>query len=70
MGAAWLIGAFMLVMVSGGSLRRWRSSCLVLGGLQVLVSTFISPILGGIAIAVLAAVVLRLRPEGFRACLM
>jgi branched-chain amino acid transport system permease protein len=37
----------------------------VLGGLQVLVSTFVSPILGGLTIAVLAAVALRLRPEGF-----
>ena len=33
--------------------------------LQVLVSTFVSPILGGLTIAVLAAVALRLRPEGF-----
>jgi branched-chain amino acid transport system permease protein len=65
MGLPWLIGAFMLVMVSGGSLLTLALSCLVLGGLQVLVSTFISPILGGLTIAVLAAVALRLRPEGF-----
>ena len=57
--------AFMLVMVSGGSLVTLAISCLVLGGLQVVVSTFVSPILGGVTIAVLAAVVLRLRPEGF-----
>jgi branched-subunit amino acid ABC-type transport system permease component len=65
MGLAWLIGAFMLVMVSGGSLLTLGLSCFVLGGLQVLASTFISPILGGLTIAVLAAVALRLRPEGF-----
>lgn len=65
MGLPWLIGAFMLVMVSGGSLLTLALSCIVLGGLQVLVSTFISPILGGLTIAVLAAVALRLRPEGF-----
>jgi branched-subunit amino acid ABC-type transport system permease component len=65
MGLPWLIGAFMLVMVSGGSLLTLALSCFVLGGLQVLVSTFISPILGGLTIAVLAAVALRLRPEGF-----
>jgi branched-subunit amino acid ABC-type transport system permease component len=65
MGLAWLIGAFMLVMVSGGSLLTLALSCFVLGGLQVLASTFISPILGGLTIAVLAAVALRLRPEGF-----
>lgn len=65
MGIPWLINAFMLVMVSGGSLISLAVSCLVLGGLQVLASTFISPILGGLTIAVVAAVALRLRPEGF-----
>jgi branched-chain amino acid transport system permease protein len=65
MGLPWLIGAFMLVMVSGGSLPTLAMSCIVLGGLQVLISTFFSPILGGLTIAVLAAVALRLRPEGF-----
>jgi branched-subunit amino acid ABC-type transport system permease component len=65
MGLSWLISAFMLVMISGGSLLTLGLSCFVLGGLQVLASTFISPILGGLTIAVLAAVALRLRPEGF-----
>lgn len=65
MGIPWLINAFMLVMVSGGSLVALALSCLVLGGLQVVASTFISPILGGLTIAVVAAVALRLRPEGF-----
>jgi branched-chain amino acid transport system permease protein len=65
MGLAWLISAFMLVMISGGSLLTLGLSSLVLGGLQVVVSTFVSPILGGLTIAVVAAVALRLRPEGF-----
>jgi branched-chain amino acid transport system permease protein len=65
MGIPWLINAFMLVMVSGGSLATLAISCLVLGGLQVIASTFVSPILGGLTIAVIAAVALRLRPEGF-----
>jgi branched-chain amino acid transport system permease protein len=65
MGLPWLIGAFMLVMVSGGSLPTLALSCFALGGCQVLVSSFVSPILGGLTIAVLAAVALRLRPEGF-----
>jgi urea transport system permease protein len=65
MGIPWLINAFMLVMVSGGSLVTLALSCLLLGGLQVLASTFISPILGGLTIAVVAAIALRLRPEGF-----
>ena len=65
MGLSWLIGAFMLVMISGGSLLTLGLSCFVPGGLQVLASTFISPILGGLTIAVLPAMALRLRPEGF-----
>src|SRR5882672_9213223 len=50
MGLPWLISAFMLVMVSGGSLFALAVSCLVLGGLTI---------------AILAAIVLRIRPEGF-----
>jgi urea transport system permease protein len=65
MGLPWLVSAFMLVMVSGGSLLTLAVSSLLLGGLQVMVSTFINPILGGLTIAICAAVVLRIRPEGF-----
>ena len=62
------IGSFIGGIIAGafgGSLLTLGLSCFVLGGLQVLASTFISPILGGLTIAVLAAVSLRLRPEGF-----
>jgi branched-chain amino acid transport system permease protein len=65
MGVPWLVSAFMLVMVSGGSLLTLAVSCIALGGLQVLVSTFVNPILGGLTIAICAAIVLRIRPEGF-----
>lgn len=65
MGVPWLINAFMLVMVSGVSLLSLAVACLVLGGAQVLVSSWGNPILGGLTIVVLAAVVLRLRPQGF-----
>jgi urea transport system permease protein len=65
MGVPWLVSAFMLVMVSGGSLPTLAVSSLVLGGLQVIVSTFVNPILGGLTIAICAAVMLRIRPEGF-----
>jgi urea transport system permease protein len=65
MGLPLLVSAFMLVMVSGGSLLTLAVSSLVLGGLQVLVSTFVNPILGGLTIAICAAIVLRIRPEGF-----
>jgi branched-chain amino acid transport system permease protein len=65
MGLPWLISAFMLVMVSGGSLFALAASCVVLGGIQVIVSTFVNAILGGLTIAICAAIVLRIRPEGF-----
>lgn len=65
MGVPWLVNAFMLVMVSGVSLVSLAIACLVLGGAQVLVSTWGNPILGGLTIVVLAAFVLRLRPQGF-----
>ena len=65
MGVAWLIGAFMLVMVAGSSFAALAVACLLFGGAQVLVSTFVSPILGGITVAVLSALVLRINPRGF-----
>jgi branched-chain amino acid transport system permease protein len=65
MGVAWLIGAFMLVMVAQASLSALALACLVFGAVQVLVSTFVNPIVGSISIAVLAALVLRISPKGF-----
>ncbi|WP_279482346.1 branched-chain amino acid ABC transporter permease [Aureimonas sp. SK2] len=65
MGIAYLTGAFMLVMVSGGSLPTLAVACLVLGSAQVLASSFITPVVGALAIPILAALALRLRPEGF-----
>ena len=47
MGVPWLVNAFMLVMVSGMSLVSLAVACLVLGGAQVLVSTYSNPVLGG-----------------------
>ncbi len=65
MGVPWLVNAFMIMMVSGVSLATLAIACLVLGGAQVLVSAWGNPILGGLTIVVLAALVLRLRPQGF-----
>ncbi len=65
MGVPWLVNAFMLVLVSGASLVSLASASLVLGGAQVLVSTYGNPVLGGLTIVVLAAVMLRIRPAGF-----
>ena len=65
MGVPWLVNAFMLVLVSGMSLVSLAMACVVLGGAQVLVSTYGNPILGGLTIVVLAALILRFRPQGF-----
>lgn len=65
MGLNWLVSAFMLVMVSGHSMSGLLLTCLIFGTVQVLISTFVSPVLGGLAIAVLAAFTLRIRPRGF-----
>jgi len=65
MGVPWLVNAFMLVMVSGVSLVSLAIACLVLGGAQVLVSTYGNPVLGGLTIVLLAALILRVRPQGF-----
>jgi branched-chain amino acid transport system permease protein len=55
----------MLVLVSGVSLVSLLAATLVLGGAQVLVSSYVSPVLGGLTIVVLAALILRIRPQGF-----
>ncbi len=65
MGVPWLTNAFMLAMISGSSLVSLALACTLLGGAQVLVSVFASPVLGALTIVVLGAVVLRIRPEGF-----
>ena len=65
MGVPWLINAFMLVMVSGVSMLSLLFATLIFGAAQVLISSYVSPILGGMAIAVLAAITLRIRPKGF-----
>jgi len=65
MGVPWLLNAFMLVMVSGASLAALLAASLVLGGAQVVISSMFSPILGGLTIVVLAALLLRIRPKGF-----
>jgi branched-subunit amino acid ABC-type transport system permease component len=65
MGVPWLVNAFMLVLVSSVSLVSLATAALVLGGAQVVVSTFVSPVVGGLTIVVLAALILRIRPQGF-----
>lgn len=65
MGLPWLINSFMLVLVSGISFPSLLLASLVLGGAQVVVSTYVSPVIGGMTIVVIAALVLRINPRGF-----
>jgi len=65
MGVPWLVGAFMLVLLSGSSLVSMAGAAIVLGAAQVLVSTYLNAVLGGMTIAILAAIILRIRPTGF-----
>jgi branched-chain amino acid transport system permease protein len=64
MGLPWLVNSFMLVLVSGVSIPSLLLASLLLGGAQVMVSTYLSPILGGLTIVVLAALILRINPKG------
>lgn len=64
LGLPWLINSFMLVLVSGVSIPGLMIASAILGGAQVIVSTYVSPIIGGLTIVVLAAVILRIRPRG------
>lgn len=64
MGLPWLVNSFMLVLVSGVSIAGLALASVILGGAQVVVSTYVSPIIGGLTIVVLAAVILRIRPQG------
>ena len=64
MGLPWLVNSFMLVLVSGVSIVGLGLASLILGGAQVVVSTYLSPVIGGLTIVVLAAVILRIRPQG------
>jgi len=64
LGLPWLVSAFMLVMVAGSQMGALLLTCLLFGAVQVLVSFYLSPILGSVSIALLAALTLRLLPRG------
>lgn len=61
LGVPWLINAFMLVLVAGVSLGNLALAALILGGAQVLVSSYGNPVLGSLTIVILAVIVLRFR---------
>ncbi|SEK63510.1 branched-chain amino acid transport system permease protein [Roseateles sp. YR242] len=64
-GLPWLVSAFMLVMVAGESIGALLLTCVVFAAVQVVASRHASPVLGGLVIPVLAALTLRIRPQGF-----
>jgi branched-subunit amino acid ABC-type transport system permease component len=61
LGVPWLINAFMLVLVAGVSLVNLGVAALLLGGAQVLVSSYGNPVLGSLTIVILAVIILRFR---------
>ena len=61
LGVPWLINAFMLVLVAGISLGNLALAALILGGAQVLVSSYGNPVLGSLTIVILAVIILRFR---------
>jgi branched-subunit amino acid ABC-type transport system permease component len=61
LGVPWLINAFMLVLVAGVSLGNLALTALILGGAQVLVSSYGNPVLGSLTIVILAVIILRFR---------
>jgi urea transport system permease protein len=61
LGVPWLINAFMLVLVAGMSLVNLAAAALVLGGAQVVVSSYGNPVLGSLTIVILAVIILRFR---------
>lgn len=61
LGVPWLINAFMLVLVAGVSLGNLALAALILGGAQVLVSSYGNPVLGSLTIVILAVTILRFR---------
>ena len=52
LGVPWLINAFMLVLVAGMSLVNLAAAVLILGGAQVVVSSYGNPVLGSLTIVI------------------
>ena len=61
LGVPWLINAFMLVLVAGVSFGGLALVSVILGGAQVLVSSYGNPVLGSLTIVILAVIILRFR---------
>ena len=64
LGLPWLVSAFMIVLVAGVSLAGFATAAVLLGGSQVLVSYYVSPLVGSLVIVLIAATLLRVAPFG------
>jgi branched-chain amino acid transport system permease protein len=65
MGVGWLVNAFMVALIAGPSIIGLGAGALLLGGSQTLAGYYISPVVGNLAIVLVAVAVLRLIPTGF-----
>jgi branched-chain amino acid transport system permease protein len=65
MGESYLVPAFMVVVVSYASLRAFTFTCVLFGCADSWVTYIANPVIGSVTIIVLAAVILRLFPNGF-----
>jgi urea transport system permease protein len=64
MGVSWLMTAFMIVLLSGPSIGSLMSASLILGTVQVVVGTLVTPVIASIALVLVAVLILRFKPEG------
>jgi branched-chain amino acid transport system permease protein len=65
MGDSYLVSAFLVVLIAGSSILGVALASLILGGTASWVTFVSSPIVGSLAVIVLAAAILRIVPSGF-----
>lgn len=64
-GVPWLFAALMISLLVGVSPLALGAACLVLGMLQVVVSSNWDPTIGTLTVPIAAVIILRFLPEGF-----
>jgi branched-chain amino acid transport system permease protein len=65
MGDSYLVSAFLVVLIAGSSVLGVALASLILGGTGSWITFISSPIVGSLAVIVLAAAILRIIPGGF-----
>jgi branched-subunit amino acid ABC-type transport system permease component len=66
LGLPWLITAFMLALIAGGSLGGLAVAAVLFGAVQTLMSTYGDATLAAPLVVIVAVLVLRVRPQGFQ----